>query len=99
MAPFPAFFRGGASFDSVIGSSAPPYAFAGGDLGWRKLDDLPSLLTDVAPQLRPGETSDPIRSDSGLHLVHMADVRGGEQVVAVVEDHCYHFTPSRHLHT
>ena len=31
----------------------------------------------MAPDLEAGATSDPIRSPSGLHLVHMADMRGG----------------------
>ena len=68
--------RSGTPFDEAV--SAPgPYAFSGGDLGWRKLDDLPTLLSDVAPNLSQGETSDPVRSDSGFHLVYMAAVRGG----------------------
>jgi peptidyl-prolyl cis-trans isomerase SurA len=74
--------RSGESFETVVSASEPPYAMSGGDLGWRKLDDLPSLFSEVAPELAMGETSDPIRSDSGLHLVYMADKRGGEQVVS-----------------
>ena len=74
--------RAGESFQEVISASSGEYTFSGGDLGWRKLDDLPSLFADVAPGLPIGETSDPIRSDSGFHLVYMAERRGGEQVVA-----------------
>lgn len=69
--------RGGEAFDQVISGSTDRYPFSGGDLGWRKVDDLPSLFSDVAPSLDVGATSDPIRSPSGLHLVHMADMRGG----------------------
>lgn len=72
--------RGGTPFEQAV-SSPGPHAFSGGDLGWRKLDDLPSLFSDVAPGLSQGETSDPVRSDSGFHLVNMADVRGGTQMV------------------
>jgi peptidyl-prolyl cis-trans isomerase SurA len=74
--------RAGESFEQVIGSSTGRYTFSGGDLGWRKRDDLPSLFADVAPALAQGETSDPVHSDSGFHLVYMAEKRGGEQVVA-----------------
>ena len=74
--------RGGADFQQVVSSNKPPYQFSGGDLGWRKLDDLPSLFSDVAPTLAQGKTSDPIRSDSGFHLVYMAETRGGEAMVA-----------------
>ena len=77
--------RAGQPFDQVISSSSGRYTFSGGDLGWRRLDDLPSLLSDVAPGLPVGETADPIRSDSGFHLVYMVEKRGGEQVVAQTE--------------
>ena len=62
--------------------SAPgAYTFSGGSLGWRKLDDLPSLFSDVAPDLQKGETSEPVRSDSGFHLIYMYDRRGGESMM------------------
>ena len=73
--------RAGEPFTEVIGSSTGKYTFSGGDLGWRKRDDLPSLFADVAPGLAQGETSDPVRSDSGFHLVYMEAKRGGEQVI------------------
>ena len=77
--------RGGEPFTQAVSSSTGQYTFSGGDLGWRKLDDLPSLLSDVAPGLPAGETADPIRSDSGFHLVYMVEKRGGEQMVAQTE--------------
>ena len=77
--------RAGESFETVIGGSRGKYTFSGGDLGWRKLDDLPSLFSEVAPGLAVGETADPIRSDSGFHVIYMAEKRGGEQMVAQTE--------------
>ena len=77
--------RAGESFESAISSSTGKYTFSGGDLGWRKRGDLPSLFSDIAPGLNVGETADPVRSDSGFHLVYMAEKRGGEQVVAQTE--------------
>ncbi|MDG2045608.1 MAG: peptidylprolyl isomerase [Halioglobus sp.] len=73
--------RGGESFKQTVSSSNLPYPLTGGDLGWRKLDDLPSIFSTIVPQLAPGETADPILSDSGFHLVYLEAVRGGEQVV------------------
>jgi len=73
--------RAGEPFDRAIAGSTDRYPFSGGDLGWRKLEDLPSLFSDVAPSLEVGATSDPIRSPSGLHLVHLADLQGGDQMV------------------
>ena len=77
--------RAGESFEQVMGSSTGQYTFSGGDLGWRKLDDLPTLFSNVAPSLAAGQTADPIRSDSGFHIIYMAEKRGGEQMVAQTE--------------
>ncbi|RLQ21172.1 molecular chaperone SurA [Seongchinamella sediminis] len=71
--------QAGSTFEAAV--SAPgPYTFSGGNLGWRKLDDLPSLFSDVAPALAKGETQK-VRSDSGFHLIYMADRRGDESMV------------------
>ena len=75
----------GEAFDSVISSSSGNYTFSGGDLGWRRGGDLPSLFSDIAPTLKVGEVAEPLRSDSGFHLVYLADKRGGEQIVAQTE--------------
>ncbi len=77
--------RAGEPFTQAVSSSTGQYTFSGGDLGWRKLDDLPSLLSDVAPGLPTGETADPIHSASGFHLVYMVEKRGGAQMVAQTE--------------
>lgn len=51
------------------------------DLGWRKAADLPSLVADLAPTLKKGETAAPIRSPSGYHLVKLVDKRGEGEVI------------------
>jgi peptidyl-prolyl cis-trans isomerase SurA len=65
----------------VLRTSNRPYAFSGGDLGWRTLEDLPSLFSEIVPKMKPGQLSDPLRSDSGFHLVYLEEVRGGDKVV------------------
>ena len=74
--------RAGEPFAQAIPASDSPYTFSGGDLGWRKFEDLPSLFTDIVPKLKPGQTADPVRSDSGIHLVFLEEVRGKEEVIA-----------------
>ena len=69
----------GESFEQVMNSAGTD--FTGGDLGWRSKDDLPSLFSDIAPQLSVGETASPIRSASGYHLVYLAEKRGGEMMI------------------
>jgi peptidyl-prolyl cis-trans isomerase SurA len=73
--------RAGEGFKQVIQSSNQPYSFSAGDLGWRKLDDLPSLFTEIVPKLSPGQTANPVRSESGYHIVFLEAERGMEQVV------------------
>lgn len=74
--------RAGEPFEQAVRGSTTPYTFTGGDLGWRKVEDLPSLFTDIVPKLKPGQTADPIRSENGLHLLFLAEVRGSnDQVV------------------
>ncbi|MCX2983359.1 molecular chaperone SurA [Halieaceae bacterium IMCC14734] len=73
--------KAGEEFGPVIASSGEPYLFTGGDLGWRKSDEVPSLFAEVAPTLQIGQSSPPIRSASGFHLVIMAEKRGGTTIV------------------
>ena len=69
----------GADFSEAV-SVIEPYAFRGGDLGWRKLSDIPSMFSDIVPSLKPGQTGK-VQSSSGLHLVHLAEARGIERLV------------------
>ena len=75
--------QGGEPFQEVV-AQADRYPLSGGDLGWRKLDDLPSIFNDIAPTLKRGETGK-VRSPSGFHLVYMVENRGGEQMVKETE--------------
>jgi peptidyl-prolyl cis-trans isomerase SurA len=74
--------RAGEAFEKVISASNEPYKFTGGDLGWRKLQDLPSLFTGIVPKLKVGETADPVRSDSGFHIVFLEAERGDDRMVS-----------------
>lgn len=69
----------GADFSEAV-SVIEPYEFRGGDLGWRKLRDIPSMFSQIVPNLKPGQTGK-VESSSGLHLVHLAEARGIERLV------------------
>jgi peptidyl-prolyl cis-trans isomerase SurA len=51
----------------------------GGNLGWRKGDQLPTLFSDVVGPMQPGDYSEPMRAVSGYHIVKVNDVRGVNQ--------------------
>ena len=61
-----------------IRSSDSPQALNGGDLGWRKLSEIPSLFAEVVPGLHEGEVAGPIRSPSGFHIIKLLGNRGGQ---------------------
>lgn len=56
-------------------------ALQGGDLGWRKADDLPAVFAEIVPDTEPGQAAGPIRSAGGLHLVQVVERRGGPQII------------------
>ena len=71
--------QSGTPFEEAV-SVTQPYTFSGGDLGWRKLGDIPSMFADVVPSLNVGEVAK-VRSSSGFHLVYLADAVGGERLI------------------
>lgn len=72
--------RAGAHFAEVaIAESDDPAALSGGDLGWRKTSELPSLFAELLPSLASGDVSEPARSPAGFHLLTVYDIRGNEQ--------------------
>lgn len=56
-------------------------ALQGGELGWRKKAEVPSLFSSAILEMEPGELAGPIRSASGFHIVSMSDRRDVQQVL------------------
>lgn len=69
---------GGDFAQIAAGYSDGQNALDGGELGWRKQGELPSLFADVVPGLAVGEVSQPLRSGSGFHLVRLQDKKSAE---------------------
>lgn len=57
--------------DMAIKYSSGRNALKGGDLGERKSNELPQLFVDAIKDLKPGETSKPVKSASGYHLLQL----------------------------
>lgn len=51
-------------------------ALKGGDLGWRKAAQLPTLFTDYVGGMKVGDMAGPIRTPGGLHIIKLLDKRG-----------------------
>ncbi|MBE9568863.1 MAG: peptidylprolyl isomerase [Proteobacteria bacterium] len=74
--------------DIAIKVSSGRNALKGGDLGTRKANELPKLFVDAIQGLKPGETSRPVRSASGFHLLHM--VSSSNDQVMIQQTHARH---------
>jgi len=73
----------GADFRQLaIANSADQTALQGGDLGWRKMAQLPGVFIEAVEKLEIGQISEPIRSDAGYHLIKLYERKGGgEQLI------------------
>lgn len=61
----------------------------GGDLGWRKTDDIPTLFADYIPEMNKGDISELIQSPSGFHIIKITDVKSDEHNI-VEQTHARH---------
>ena len=70
--------RSGQDFrKQAMANSKGQNALKGGDLGWRKEAQLPSLFSDAVTKMNIGDVSEAIKSSSGFHIIQIADKRGG----------------------
>ena len=65
-------------------------ALEGGDLGWRKKNEIPTLFSDQIATMEKGDISDLIKSSSGFHIVKLADIRSSSK-------HMITQTKARHI--
>ena len=64
-------------------------ALDGGDLGWRKAGQVPTLFADFIAIMKVGDISDIITSPSGFHIIRLDDVRTGKKVI-ITQAHVRH---------
>ncbi len=83
--------RAGQSFTQVaMSESEDDNALKGGDLGWRTINDVPTLFALKVSQMKTDEVSDPIRSPSGFHILKMLETKG-------LDNHVTTQTKVRHI--
>jgi len=83
--------RAGQDFtQAAISESEDDNALKGGDLGWRTINDIPTLFTDKVKTMLANQVADPIRSPSGFHIIKMLDIKG-------LNDHIITQTKVRHI--
>jgi peptidyl-prolyl cis-trans isomerase SurA len=62
----------------------------GGALGWRPGSQLPSVVVDAIPGMKPGDVTEPLRTPSGFHIFKLLEVRGGVQQAVEAQVHARH---------
>lgn len=67
--------------DMAIKYSSGRNALKGGDLGNRKANELPQLFVEAIKNLAPGESSKPVKSASGFHLLQMVSSSSDQVMV------------------
>lgn len=74
--------RDGEDFAAVAAETSDgQQALQGGDLGWRKDSELPTIFANELLTMDQGEISEPIRSPSGFHIVRVSDLRDQSRVL------------------
>ncbi|GLX82845.1 peptidylprolyl isomerase SurA [Thalassotalea eurytherma] len=71
----------GSEFRKIaIASSGDANALDGGSIGWKTINELPTLFAEVIDGKKKGEVFGPIRTGLGFSIVKILDVRGREVV-------------------
>ena len=53
----------------------------GGELGWKKADQLPALFADALKDMQEGSISAPLVSPAGIHLLKLNELKGSKQLL------------------
>jgi peptidyl-prolyl cis-trans isomerase SurA len=75
----------GSNFTKIaIASSGGANALEGGDLGWKNINEMPTLFSELIAEKDKGTVVGPIRTGLGFSIVKVLDIRG-RQIVEVEE--------------
>ena len=83
----------GEDFGKVAANSSDaPDNVRGGELGWLSRERLPGFYGEVVNKLKPGETSPPLQSSVGLHIIKLLEKREQNDAAArtVEQTHARH---------
>jgi len=74
--------KNGADFEATaVAVSDSRQALEGGDLGWLKPGELPTLFNQVINNMAIGDINGPLSDDSGFHIIKLLNKRNSAQSV------------------
>ncbi|QTO53644.1 peptidylprolyl isomerase SurA [Duffyella gerundensis] len=83
--------KSGADFGKLaVTYSADPQALKGGNMGWGKIEELPTIFAQAVSSAKKGDIVGPIRSGVGFHILKVNDLRGESKNISVTEVHARH---------
>ncbi|MEM7096792.1 MAG: peptidylprolyl isomerase [Pseudomonadota bacterium] len=69
--------RAGADFaQTAIAKSSSSRALEGGDLGWRRAGELPTLFAEPVLAMEVGAIGEPIQTSGAIHIIKLLEQRG-----------------------
>ncbi|UDG81344.1 Chaperone SurA [Candidatus Profftia lariciata] len=81
----------GANFDKLlIHNSAISHVMTRYQLGWKNIEDLPSLFFNELHTLHKGDVIGPISSNSGLHVLQVNDIHNNQKNTYITEVNVRH---------
>lgn len=79
-------FKQGADFGKLaITYSADPNGLKGGEMGWSKVEELPTVFAQQIQHTKKGDIIGPIRSSVGFHILKLNDIQRGNMPILVTE--------------
>ena len=70
--------------------SETPNALEGGNLGWKKASDLPTLFVDALKKTEVGKLTSILRSPNGFHILKLINKKGSSGPLVVEQTHVRH---------
>ena len=74
----------------AVSNSSAPEALDGGDLGWRRVDELPPAVQQIVDSLQPNGITEPLRDASGFTILKLEGKRQPGDKQIVTEFHALH---------
>ncbi len=83
--------QSGKNFTQVsVAFSETPNALEGGNLGWKKASDLPTLFVDALKKTEVGKLTPILRSPNGFHILKLINKKGSSGPLVVEQTHVRH---------